>query len=105
MSEPRVTDWRDAVERFRRTDHVGTLSSLVDGLPPGGHVVVTCPAATESDLVGVTAFMRAEIRRCHEATHLLDRGDLRLERGFPHPSDAGSARETRLLRKLADPPR
>jgi 4-amino-4-deoxy-L-arabinose transferase-like glycosyltransferase len=104
VDDPLAADWRDVVERFGRTDHVAALSALVDTLPVGGNVVVTCPTAEESDLVGKPTFIQLEIRRCREATHhLLGRGDLRLERAFPHPPSAGSPHETRVLTKVTAP--
>ncbi len=102
--DPLAADWRDAVERIRRTDPVATVAPMVDSLAPGGHVVATCPTASESDLVGLPAFIQTEIRRCREATlHLLGRSDLQLARAYPHPPGAGSPHETRLLTKVAPP--
>jgi hypothetical protein len=105
VADPRAADWRDVVERFGRTDLIAALAPVVDGLAPGSHVLVTCPAAEESDLVGLPTYIQLEIRRCLEATrHLLERRDLTLERGFPHPRASGSPHETRLLTKRAAPP-
>ncbi len=102
VSDPRVADWRDAMERLRANDAVADVATLVDSLPAGGHVLASCPPADGSDLEGLPDLIELEVRRCLDVEqHLLSRPDLRLERRLLPPSGSASSRKGQLLTKRA----
>jgi mannosyltransferase len=47
--DERVADYRDSVERLRRSRPSETLPPLLDELPSGGHALVVCPIITEGE--------------------------------------------------------
>lgn len=103
VADPLAADWRDAVQRLRRQGPIATLSTLVDQLPLGGHVLVSCPRGDPSEFSAFPAYVQLEFRRCLEAReYLLRRPELHAERRFP-PPPGPSPRETELLTKRAAP--
>lgn len=44
-----IVDWRDLVERLRRSDPSAALPPVIDALPAGGHLLLTCPPASLRD--------------------------------------------------------
>jgi mannosyltransferase len=42
-ADPRVMDWRDAMDRLRNSDTESALDPLIARLPPGGHVLLVRP--------------------------------------------------------------
>ena len=100
VKDPRTADFRDAMTRLRRFDSAAAVDRLVDQLPSGGHMLVTCPVVDQASLPAVGPFLELEIRRCHEVQrHLNDRPDLDVERAFPALSVGGSPRRADLLVK------
>ncbi|MDP9453021.1 MAG: glycosyltransferase family 39 protein [Actinomycetota bacterium] len=77
VADPRVADWRDAFAELREADPMAVLDPLVEGLAPGGHVVLACPRlfTDEDDLL----WYRLMDRHCESATRALD-ADRRVRR-------------------------
>ncbi|MDQ4130076.1 MAG: hypothetical protein M3133_03655, partial [Actinomycetota bacterium] len=100
VSDPRAADWRDAMARLREADPTAVMDRMVERLPAGGHVLITCPIAEEEQLRGLGPFVEVEIRRCQEVQrHLLGRADLRQATSLPDLSDGPSPRRADLLTK------
>ncbi|MGH2948028.1 MAG: glycosyltransferase family 39 protein [Solirubrobacteraceae bacterium] len=47
VSDPRVMDWRDALDDLRRADPHRTLAALLERVPPSGHVLFVAPVTEE----------------------------------------------------------
>jgi mannosyltransferase len=47
VPDPRVMDWRDALEDLRRADPGRTFAALLERVPPGGHVLFVAPVTEE----------------------------------------------------------
>jgi hypothetical protein len=104
VKDPRATDFRDALARLRQVDSAAAVDRLVDHLPLGGHMLVTCPAVDKEALPGLPPFLQIEIGRCHDVQrHLVNRHDLYAERMFPGLVVGGSPRRADLLVK--EPPK
>ncbi len=105
VADPLAADWRDAMERLRRSEPAATLSPLVDNLPGGGHVLVSCPPVARSDLGGLPEYIQLEILRCLEGRDfLLAHPLLKLDRSFSHPPTPSAVADAELLTKLTAPP-
>jgi MFS family permease len=67
VRDARVADWRDVTERLRDNDPRVILAPAIDGVVPGGHVLVVCPRTG----VQVTDFGRLNARRCDDTLALV----------------------------------
>ena len=47
VSDPRVMDWRDALDDLRRADPGRTLAALLERVPPGGQLLFVAPVTEE----------------------------------------------------------
>jgi mannosyltransferase len=47
VPDPRVMDWRDALDNLRRADPGRTLAALLERVPPGGQVLFVAPVTEE----------------------------------------------------------
>jgi mannosyltransferase len=47
VHDPRVMDWRDALEDLRQADPGRTLAGLLERVPPGGHVLFVAPVTED----------------------------------------------------------
>ncbi|MBW3574399.1 MAG: hypothetical protein KY450_05955 [Actinobacteria bacterium] len=101
VADPLAADWRDAMERLRTGDPVSSLSPLVDRLPVGGHVLMSCPPVEGSELAGLPPYIELEIRRCLEGRdYLLAHPRLDVETSLRFPAAPDAPVDAQLLTKL-----
>jgi hypothetical protein len=67
VRDARVADWRDATERLRDNDPRVVLAPGIDGVAPGGHVLVVCPQTGAQ----ATEFGRLNAQRCDDTLALV----------------------------------
>ncbi|HSH23186.1 MAG TPA: glycosyltransferase family 39 protein [Acidimicrobiales bacterium] len=77
VDDVRIADWRNSLERMRRSDPSAALPPLLDQVPVGGHVLVMCPQLVEGP--ELVEFHRLVSQYCDETISLL-RADDRLSR-------------------------
>jgi hypothetical protein len=100
--DPLAADWRDAMERLRGGGPVASLVPLVERLPAGGHVLLSCPAVEVADLVGLPPYIDLEIRRCLEARdYLLAHPQLDGGVALRYPPSLSGPVDAQLLTKVA----
>lgn len=101
VADPLAADWRDAMQRLRESDLEHTLPPLVDLIPVGGHVLVSCPSTDPSGLAGLPDYIRLEIRTCLKGEQLLlNNPQLKVLRSLGYPPQTEATPEMRVLTKL-----
>ncbi len=101
VADPLAADWRDAMERLRRGGPVSDLSPVVERLPVGGHVLLSCPPVEGSDLSGLPPYIELEILRCLEGREfLLAHPRLDLQRSLRFPPAPNAPADAELLVKV-----
>ncbi len=70
VSDPTVVDWRDALDRVRRSSPESGLRPLVAGLPHGGRLLVVCTGDTTSPRT--LPWFQLMDERCEQWQHALD---------------------------------
>lgn len=100
--DPLAADWRDAMERLGGGGPVASLVPLVERLPAGGHVLLSCPAVEVADLVGLPPYIDLEIRRCLEGRdYLLAHPQLDGGVALRYPPSLSGPVDAQLLTKVA----
>jgi mannosyltransferase len=99
--DPLAADWRDAMERLGRGGPVASLAPLVERLPAGGHVVLSCPPVEVGDLAGLPPYIDLEIRRCLEGRdYLLAHPQLDGGVALRYPPSPSGPVDAQLLTKI-----